>query len=210
MAAIARTRVERLRVATTSPTSSPRLNLTDHDLIARVRLDDDRHAFGELVRRHQSAVRGFLRRLTGGQHALADDLAQETFLSAYRDLGRYRGEAAFSTWLMGVAYNHFRSARRRERPSVEWTGEVPAEALAAGHEAAVAPTTGAVDLREDLNAALGQLSREECAALHLCYAEGLTHEEAATALGCPLGTVKTHVLRAKEKLRRLLRAWAPV
>ena len=185
------------------------MSLSDHDLIARVRLDDDRHAFGELVRRHQSAVRGFLRRLSGGRHALADDLAQETFLSAYRDLGRYRGDAAFSTWLLGIAYNHFRSARRRERPSVEWTGEVPVEELAAGHEAAAAPATAAVDLRHDLAAALEQLSRDECAALHLCYAEGLTHEEAAAALGCPLGTVKTHVLRAKEKLRRLLRAWAP-
>ena len=185
------------------------MSLTDHDLIARVLLDDDRHAFGELVRRHQSAVRGFLRRLTGGRHALADDLAQETFLAAYRDLAQFRGGSEFSTWLLGIAYNHFRSARRRERPSVEWTGEVPAEELSAGHEAAVAPATVAVDLREDLAAALTQLSRDECAALHLCYAEGLTHEEAATALGCPLGTVKTHVLRAKEKLRRLLRAWAP-
>lgn len=185
------------------------MSLTDLDLIARARLDDDRHAFGELVRRHQSAVRGFLRRLTGGQHALADDLAQETFLSAHRDLARYRGEAPFASWLLGIAYNHFRSTRRRERETVEWTGEIPATALAAGHEAVAAPATGAVELRQDLAAALQRLSRDECAALHLCYAEGLTHEEAAATLGCPLGTVKTHVLRAKEKLRHLLRAWAP-
>lgn len=186
------------------------MSLTDHDLIARARLDDDRHAFGELVRRHQSAVRGFLRRLTGGQHALADDLAQETFLSAYRDLARYRGDAPFSSWLFGIAYNHFRSARRRERATVEWSGEVSSAELVAGHEVSVAPATAAVDLHEDLAAALRQLSHDECAALHLCFAEGLTHEEAAVTLGCPLGTVKTHVLRAKEKLRRLLRAWATV
>ena len=184
------------------------MNLTDHDLIARVRLDDDRHAFGELVRRHQSAVRGFLRRLTGGRHALADDLAQETFLAAYRDLARFRGGSEFSTWLFGIAYNQFRSDRRRERESVELTDEAPADALP-GFEGTVPAVTAATDLRHDLAAALTELSHDECAAVHLCYSEGLTHEEAATALGCPLGTVKTHVLRAKEKLRRLLRAWAP-
>ncbi len=185
------------------------MSLTDHDLIARVLADDDRHAFGELVRRHQSVVRGFLRRLTGGRQALADDLAQETFLAAFRDLGRFRGGAAFSTWLLGIAYNQFRSSRRRARAEVEWTGEVPAAEAVPGHEQTTPAASATVDLQQDLAAALAQLPAEERAAIHLCYAEGLTHEEAAVALECPLGTVKTHVLRAKEKLRRLLRAWAP-
>lgn len=185
------------------------MDLSDHDLIARVLADDDRHAFGELVRRHQSAVRNFLRRLTGGRQALADDLAQETFLAAYRDLARFRGGSAFSSWLFGIAYNVHRSARRRERPAVAWTGEASVADALPGHEQTEPAATGAVDLRQDLAAALAQLPAEERAAIHLCYAEGLTHEEAAAALACPLGTVKTHVLRAKDKLRRLLRAWAP-
>ncbi len=185
------------------------MSLSDLDLIARVLADDDRHAFGELVRRHQSAVRGFLRRLTGGQQALADDLAQETFLAAHRDLARFQGGSAFSTWLFGIAYNQFRSARRRERRTVEWTGEVPVTEALPGYEGAAPAATAAVDLRHDLTAALAQLSSDERAAIHLCYADGLTHEEAASVLGSPLGTVKTHVLRAKEKLRRALRAWAP-
>ena len=171
---------------------------------------DDRHAFSELVRRHQSAVRNFLRRLTGGRHAWADDLAQETFLAAYRNLGRYRGASAFPTWLFGIAYNVHRSARRRERPAVEWTGDASTLAAVPGHEQTVPDPTGGADLRQDLAGALAQLPPDERAALHLCYAEGLTHEEAAAVLACPLGTVKTHVLRAKEKLRPLLRAWAPV
>ncbi len=185
------------------------MNLTDHDLIARVLADDDRHAFGELVRRHQSAVRGFLRRLTGGRHSLADDLAQETFIAAYRDLGRFRGGSAFSSWLFGIAYNQFRSSRRSEREAVEWSGELPAADALPGHEQTAPAANATIDLQQDLAAALAQLPAEERAAIHLCYAEGLTHEEAAAALACPLGTVKTHVLRAKEKLRRLLRAWAP-
>ena len=185
------------------------MSLTDHALIARVLVDDDRHAFGELVRQHQSAVRGFLRRLTGGRHALADDLAQETFLAAYRDLARFRGGSTFSTWLLGIAYNQFRSSRRRELETVEWTGEVPAAEALPGYENTAPAATATVDLQQDLAAALLQLSNDERAAIHLCYTEGLTHEEASGVLGCPLGTVKTNVLRAKGKLRRLLRAWAP-
>ena len=69
----------------------------DAALIARVLGGDDRQAFATLVRRHQSTVRNLLRRLTAGQHALADDLAQETFLQAYRKLGQFRADAQFAT-----------------------------------------------------------------------------------------------------------------
>ena len=67
------------------------MELKDTDLIARVLADDDRHAFAELLRRHQSMLRGFLRRLTGGDDALADDLAQEACIAAYRNLAKYSG-----------------------------------------------------------------------------------------------------------------------
>jgi RNA polymerase sigma factor (sigma-70 family) len=185
------------------------VNPSDTDLIARVLVSDDRHAFGELVRRHQSAVRGFLRRLTGGQQALADDLAQETFLETYRCLPRFRGSAAFGTWILGIAYNRFRQHRRSARETVEWSAETPPSDVLAGHETTVPAATATVDLQHDLASAMTRLSTEEQAAIQLCYTEGLTHEEAAGVLGCPLGTVKTHVLRAKDKLRLYLRAWAP-
>jgi RNA polymerase sigma-70 factor (ECF subfamily) len=187
----------------------PRANDRDTELIARVLAGDDRHAFGELVRQHQSAVRGFLRRLTGGRHALADDLAQETFVEAYRSLARFHGESAFGTWLFGIAYNRFRNARRHQRETVEWTDEIEIGGAAAGHATTVPAAPATVDLQQDLAAALARLSADEQSAIHLCYAEGLTHEEAAGVLGCPLGTVKTNVLRAKAKLRTTLRAWAP-
>ena len=67
----------------------------DADLIARVVVNDDRHAFSELVRRHQSAVRASLRKLTRGDEGLADDLAQETFILAYRNLSKFRFDAKF-------------------------------------------------------------------------------------------------------------------
>src|SRR5512133_2992042 len=89
--------------------------LSDAQLIARCIVGDDRHAFAELVKRHQSAVRACLRKLTAGNHALADDLAQETFLLAYRNLKSFRQEAKFSTWLYRIAYNAFLADMRKTK-----------------------------------------------------------------------------------------------
>src|SRR5512133_2895584 len=80
-------------------------DVTDAQLIARCIVGDDRHAFAELVKRHQSAVRACLRKLTVGNHALADDLAQDTFILAWRNLKSFRQEARFSTWLYRIATN---------------------------------------------------------------------------------------------------------
>jgi RNA polymerase sigma-70 factor, ECF subfamily len=174
----------------------------DSELIARAVSSDDRAAFGELVRRHQSAVRRFLRHLTGGDESLADDLAQETFLQAWRSLPRFRGEAGFSTWLMGIAHNRWRNAWRRLR--TERAGRESAE------EAASEPSPArASDLRQDLGAALRRLTPDERTAVYLCYQEGRSHSEIAAVAGWPLGTVKTHLARAKEKLRRQLAPWSP-
>src|SRR6516165_347192 len=89
--------------------------LTDAQLIARVVVHDDRNAFSELVRRHQSAVRATLRRLTAGNHALADDLAQETFMLAYRNMKSFRQEAQFSTWLYRIATNAYLAEARKRK-----------------------------------------------------------------------------------------------
>ncbi len=174
----------------------------DSELIARALVHDDRAAFGELVQRHQSAVRRFLRHLTRGNHALADDLAQETFLQAYRGLSRYRGEASFTTWLFGIAHNHFRNARRRPEPAA-WEPDHPGSG-----ETAPSPAR-AVELHEDLSAALRRLDPDEQTALHLFYEQNLTHPEIAGITGWPLGTVKTHLARGKDKLRPLLASWNP-
>jgi RNA polymerase sigma-70 factor (ECF subfamily) len=172
----------------------------DLELIARTLAADDRAAFGELVQRHQSAVRQFLRHLTRHDAALADDLAQETFVQAYRSLARFRGAASFSTWLLGIAHNHWRNAWRRQREHVEFIEDSPAVELR---------TENLGDLRHDLALALRELSREEQLAIHLHYHQGQSHAEIAGLAGWPLGTVKTHLARAKDKLRQHLAAWNP-
>jgi len=91
---------------------------TDQVLIDSVVKEDSHLAFAELVKRYQSPLRYSLRQLTGWNEALADDLAQETFIKAYKALPGYQGKAKFSSWLYRIAYNemisHFRVARNRE------------------------------------------------------------------------------------------------
>ena len=91
------------------------MSIPDQELIARVVAKKDQHAFSQLVLRYQSQLRLWARRLCDGDAHLADDLAQETFIQAHRSLVHFRGEAGFPTWLLGIAHNHWRNARRRQR-----------------------------------------------------------------------------------------------
>jgi RNA polymerase sigma-70 factor (ECF subfamily) len=175
--------------------------LNDADLVARVLVDDDHHAFAELVRNHQSAVRGLLRQLTRSDVGLADDLAQETFLRAYKNLRSFRGEAKFSTWLYRIAYNCFREDARKRKELVGLD-----ETQLEGEQD---PQTVDPALRHDLMQALQLLPLHERSAIVLCCQNGLSHDEAARVLEIPLGTVKTNVLRGREKLKKILAAWAP-
>jgi RNA polymerase sigma-70 factor, ECF subfamily len=177
------------------------VELTDAQLVARTLVDDDHHAFAELVRNHQSLVRGLLRQLTGSDIGLADDLAQETFLRAYKNLRGFRGEARFSTWLYRIAYNCFREHARKRKEIVG----IDEEQLESEYD----PQTADPALRHDLMHALNLLPLHERTAVVLCCQNGLSHDEAARVLDIPLGTVKTNVLRGREKLKKLLAAWGP-
>jgi RNA polymerase sigma-70 factor (ECF subfamily) len=186
--------------------------VTDAELIARAVVGDDRHAYAELVRRHQSAVRACLRRLTAGNHALADDLAQETFVLAWRNLKSFRQEARFSTWLYRIATNCWLADARKRKETL--LGDSDADVAEDGDDGGVSGGGGAPDhargaaLRIDMERAMAVLSKAERAAIVQCYHNDLSHEEAAFVLGCPVGTVKTHVHRAKQKLKVALASWA--
>lgn len=178
---------------------------TDAALIARVLARDDRHAFEALVRRHQGPVRALLRRMCHGDDALADDLAQETFLLAYRKLDQFRADARFSTWLYRIAYNCFLMQARTRRPELALE-DCEHELSDPDAVDDSTPEAGA-DLQMDLQKAMRVLSPAERAALTQCYYLDRSHEEAAYALNCPVGTVKSHILRARQKLKRVLGAW---
>lgn len=161
--------------------------------IGRVVTGDDHQAFGELVRLHQSAVRLFLRRLTGGDESRADDLAQETFWRAYRHIATYQGRGRFLSWLFGIAYQEFVTAQRRDRRALE-VGLPPD--LAASGDAGRAFAD-----QRTFDQLLATLRAEERAVLELHYRHELSHPEVATALNLPLGTVKTLIRRARLKLQ---------
>jgi len=191
--------------------SSP--EVPDAQLIARALVGDDRHAFAELVRRHQSSVRACLRKLTAGNHALADDLSQETFVLAWRNLKSFRHEARFSTWLYRIATNCWLAdARKRKEELLGDRDDAVADedaADASSSDTAHGDHARGAALKLDLERAMAVLSEGERAAIVQCYHNDLTHEEAAYVLDCPVGTVKTHVLRGKQKLKLALAAWAP-
>ena len=175
--------------------------MEDASLIARVVTDDDRHAFATLVRNHQGAVRGFLLRLCCGDGALADDIAQETFLRAYRRIGTYRSEGGFHSWLFAIAYRTFASEKRKRHWSAEELQEVP--------EVAPSRVSNPDTAAEDIARAMRHLRDPERACISLCYQSGMSHQEVADTLGHPVGTVKTHIARGKEKLRARLSAYDP-
>src|SRR5262245_48245350 len=184
--------------------------VTDAQLIARALLADDRHAFAELVKRHQSGVRACLRKLTAGNHALADDLGQETFVLAWRNPKSFRQEARFSTWLYRIATNCWLADARKRKEELlgDRLDYVAEDEDAMPHiDDMHADHARGASIKMDLERAMAVLSDAERAAIVQCYHNDLTHEEAAYVLGCPVGTVKTHVLRGKQKLKAALAAY---
>ena len=166
----------------------------DEALVAAAK-DGSTDAFSRLVERHQQAVRAFLRR-TCGDWALADDLAQETFLAAWSRIGRLQAGATVRAWLCGIGYNKhltaLRGAARSRAREASWEAEKPP-----------APAGMAED-RLALEAAMADLPPDQRACVALCLAADFSHAEAADALGLPLGTVKSHVSRGRVRLLQAL------
>lgn len=178
-------------------TREPALSELDDDvLVARASKGNDNAAFAELVRRHQGKVRGLLLRLTNNA-TLADDLAQEVFLRAYRGLVGFEGRSRFSTWLYRIAYNVFLNHRTRTREH----GSLPDdyEIHVSAPEGDLSPQR--YDLRRDLAEAITRLPDRYRAVVTLYYLQDVSYPEIAEVLDLPLGTVKTHLHRAKKLLR---------
>lgn len=155
----------------------------------------DTAAFGELIRRHQSQVRNFLRKLTG-DFALADDLAQDSFLHAWNKLHTFTGRGSFIGWLLKIAYTTFLQSRRRARrfseilSDVEYVAETESKSYSQD-----------VDEAPDIEKLLAILTVEDRAIFIMSYACELSHREISDATGLPTGTVKSVIFRSKEKIR---------
>lgn len=167
----------------------------DRDLVARVVSGQDTAAFGELVRRHQSQVRNFLRKLSGDISA-ADDLAQDCFMHAWDKIHTYSGRGSFIGWVLKIAYTTFLQSKRKSKRYAEIME-------AAGHVADQEARSHVIESDEvtDLDKFLAVLTEEERAIMVMSYACGLSHREIGDATDMPVGTVKSVIFRGKEKIR---------
>lgn len=169
----------------------------DAALVARAR-DGDLDAFAELVRRHESRVRGVLVRLLDDDRDV-EEAVQDTFVQAWRHLDRFRGEAQLFTWLYRIATNEAYMRRRRKRPQ---TTELDEETVGgpAGPEAAAETS----DVREFLLARIRELPFEYRAPLVLRDVEGLSNQEVADVLDISLPAAKSRIHRARMQIRAAL------
>jgi RNA polymerase sigma-70 factor, ECF subfamily len=159
----------------------------------------DPAAFEELIRNHQHMVHSLTFRMTGSL-ADAEDLAQETFLRAYEQIGSFRGTAKFSTWLYRIAVNTCLNWRQSEARRFQLQSRA-AEEISAQQAGGRDSTAGEVNEVQD---ALLKLPAKQRVAIVLTVYDGLNHAEAARVLGCSETTVSWRVFAAKRKLKRLL------
>jgi len=166
---------------------------SDVDLI-RLCTGGDRAVFAELVRRHSGALRTCLRRM-GAQPHDADDMAQEALMAAYEHLSEYRFDGPFAAWLKRIAARRYLKRVRGDKRYMLVDDPAVYEAEA----------PQADDFRaHNLDAALNRLKPVERLCVSLSFAGDLTHQEIADELKLPLGTVKSHIKRALERLKTIL------
>ena len=184
---------------------------SDEELVARS-IDGDANSFNELVRRWERPIYALAYRQIGREED-ARDICQETFLRAYRALNGFRGQAKFSSWLYRIALNLCRDWMRRERrtPIVAVSEDVDLMDLAAarGPSESMEDRLARNDLTRAVERAMAQLPDEQRTAIVLKEYHGLTFQEIADLVGCPLSTVKTRLYQGLTVLRRELARGRP-
>jgi RNA polymerase sigma-70 factor, ECF subfamily len=170
-------------------------------------------AFEQIVRRYQRPVLSLLVRLTGDR-ALAEDLAQDTFVKAFRNLAAFDVTRRLSAWILRIAHNTGIDAMRRRRiPAVSLdTASRPGDPDPAEPAAPLTPDpVERAALQRALEAAMATLRPDQREAVALRYEEGLSFDEIGQILRIPEVTARSHVHRARKELARLLEAagWEP-
>ena len=166
-------------------------------LIVSLATKGDKQAFAELVRRRQAWIRSLMRRCSGDAN-LADDLSQQVFMQAWRKIRQLKDADKFGGWLKKLAINEWlQHARKGDVLKVADNDEQLPEALGA--------TTS---LAMDLDSAMAMLPGDVSLCITLSYHERMSHPEIAEVTGVPIGTVKSHIRRGSERLKKILSAYA--
>jgi RNA polymerase sigma-70 factor (ECF subfamily) len=188
--------IQRIRHAAGSYPLKARMADADDDLVLQCQ-NGNVAAFEMLVRKHQQMVHALTFRMTGSV-ADAEDLAQEAFIRAYEQIGAFRSQAKFSTWLYSIAVHACLNWRRDEARRFRAEANCAREAFAEHHESA--PN----EMAQQAQAALMKLPARQRAAIVLTFYDGLSHAEAAKVLRCSETTVSWRVFAAKRKLKQWL------
>lgn len=180
--------------------------ITDEQLALRLQ-SGDRTALNGLVERHYDPLMGYLYRMVGGDRALAEDLAQETFLRVLRSIAQYRRDLRFKPWLYAIATNlarnHYNRADTRythsdaDAPSDIELAELDTDTLDAG--------LLALDEVRQVLTALASLPDHQREVVALYYYQSLSLQEIADTLSIPLGTVKSRLSLAVRRLREMMK-----
>jgi RNA polymerase sigma-70 factor (ECF subfamily) len=182
----------------------------DAILVERVQRGD-KHAFELLVVKYQRKILRLLSRLIRDPSEI-EDVAQEAFIKAYRALPQFRGDSAFYTWLYRIAINTAKnhlvaSGRRPSSPSEFETedGETFDETDTLSDNNTPESVLASREIAETVNAAIEALPEELRSAIVLREIEGMSYEDIATAMGCPIGTVRSRIFRAREAIASRLK-----
>ena len=170
-------------------------SLTDFALVTQVTMMGNRRAFDQLVVRYQSPVRRFFLHQTLGDEPLSDDLAQDTFIKAWRNIGSFRAMSSFQTWLMRIAYNVFYDYVRNRKTTSDIDNV--AEPMTNGNSNP--------SLQMDLYHALSLLKPDERTCITLQLVDGYKIDQIAKITDMKEGTVKSILFRGKEKLTKYLK-----
>lgn len=183
--------------------------VTDEELVKRVQAGD-KTAFDALVRKYQHKIINLVSRYVHDSSA-AQDVSQEAFIKAYRGLSSFRGDSAFYTWLYRIAINTAKNhlvSQNRRTPDYEVDAQ---DAEQMGGESALkeyATPEGEL-LSEEIQSAVQRtiemLPEDLKTAITLRELEGMSYEEIAQTMGCPIGTVRSRIFRAREAIDRTLR-----
>ena len=170
-------------------------SLTDFALVTQVTMMGNRRAFDQLVVRYQSPVRRFFLHQTLGDEPLSDDLAQDTFIKAWRNIGSFRAMSSFQTWLMRIAYNVFYDYVRNRKTTSDIDNV--AEPMTNGNSNP--------SLQMDLYHALSLLKPDERTCITLQLVDGYKIDQIAKITDMKEGTAKSILFRGKEKLTKYLK-----
>jgi RNA polymerase sigma-70 factor (ECF subfamily) len=167
----------------------------DAFLVSRAALLGDQKAFSKLIETYQSPIRRFLFNLTHGDDELSKDLAQDTFVKAWLNIGQFRAAAKFSTWLYRIAYNTFYDYTRTKKPTTN-IDDVRTDV------GVYCNTPLQDDFSMDFLQMIKTLKPDERTAMLLFYMEDQTIEKISTIMNCPKNTVKSHLHRGKNQIAK--------